>query len=346
MNQISVLAITQKNIISAGGLNQTLACSVAEAAIQAFADGKVLFPDKISQIFDDDTQDRTNCLPATVLSDKVSGVKWVSVFPSNVGRGMQNLSASILLSSTETGFPIAFMEGTICSNLRTAAVSTIAAKYLANPNPQTIGFVGAGQQARYHLLSMKNQFPSIKKCYVASRTKETECSFIAEMKKHFQDIAFIGCGNDYESVVRNSEILVSAISGQAPIIKSDWIQKGTFYAHVGGWEDEYAVPLKADKIVCDNWNSVKHRTQTLSRLYAAGKLTDDDIYCDLDALVSGAVPGRTAKDEFIYFNAVGLSYVDIALAYQIYCICREKNEGTYIELQSENVFDCEDWRRI
>lgn len=337
-NSAKVAIITQKDILDAVNLDFDLAFETAEKVLMAYSEGKVLYPDKVSQIFDEETQNRTNCLPATILEKKISGMKWVSVFPTNAAKGLDNLSASILLSSTENGLPLAFMEGTLCSNLRTAAVSTVAVKYLAKKNPQSIGFVGAGQQARFHFLSIMSRNKSIKKCFVASRTEKSENEFIEEMSDFHKDIEFVECHSDYEKAVKNSDIVVSAISGQAPIIQADWIGKGTLYLHVGGWEDSYDVPLKADKIVCDCWESVKHRTQTISRLYKMGRLSDGDIYDDIDRIVSGEKPGRTNDDEFIYFNAVGLSYVDIALATEIYAICKRKGMCRYIEMCSGNVF--------
>lgn len=330
-----IFLISQDDLVKSGCIDSKMAIDVVKETIDDYCNGKVLFPDKVSQIFDELTQDRINCLPATLITKKVCGVKWVSVFPSNVSRGIQNLSAVMILSSTETGFPFAFLEATVCSNLRTAAISTVAAEYLAPKEVESVGFVGAGQQARYHFAMLKYKFPEIKRCFVASRTKESEYSFISEFETRYPDVEFVSCESDYEKAVRGRDILVTAISGQSPIVKAEWIDKGMLYLHVGGWEDEYAVALKADKIVCDNWDSVKHRTQTISRLYKEGKLTDCDIYCDIDELVSEKKCGRENNNEFIYFNAVGLSFVDVALAYRMYEKCKLKEKGVLFTLRSD-----------
>ena len=336
---IETLILTQEDILKAGCFDIGMAIDTARDAVLSYAAGRILYPDKVSQIFDESTQCRTNCLPATLFDEQVSGMKWVSVFPTNNARfGLQNLTAVILLSSTQTGFPLVFMEGTLISNMRTAAVSALAAQYLARKECETIGFVGAGEQAKFHFLSMKKVRPELKRCFVASRTAVTEDRFISDLAPLFPDTEFIPCRGDYERSVSNADIIVSAISGQVPIIQSQWIKPGAFYAHVAGWEDDYSVPLMASKIVCDNWNSVKHRTQTLSRLYKMGRLSDGDIYCDLDKLLTGALPGRENDTEFIYFNAVGLSYVDVALADRVYKTCRAKGLGTPLNMQDADVF--------
>lgn len=102
---------SQEDLLAAGCLDIRLAMDSAEDAMRAYSAGDVLFPEKIVQIFNDDTQERINCLPATFKSKRICGMKWVSVFPPNpVKHGIQNLSAVIILSEIEHGFPIAFME--------------------------------------------------------------------------------------------------------------------------------------------------------------------------------------------------------------------------------------------
>src|ERR1700755_3456533 len=98
----------------------------AETAMRANRANEVLFPEKVVQIFDEDTQERINCLPATLRSEGVCGMKWVSVFPGNVAQGLQNLSAMFVLSEIENGFPFAVMEGTLASNVRVGAMSALA----------------------------------------------------------------------------------------------------------------------------------------------------------------------------------------------------------------------------
>lgn len=102
------------------------------------------------------------------------------------------------------------------------------------------------------------------------------------------------------------------------MLKAKDVRSGTLYIHVGGWEDEYAVAQKADKIVCDDWESSKHRTQTISRMYVEGLLKDSDIYANLAEIISGKKSGRENNQEFIYFNSVGLSFIDLNFANEIY----------------------------
>lgn len=321
----------QKSILSR---NLSEAIGVVEVAFEKKTSGEILLPDKISVIFDEKTQNRINCMPGALLNDKVYGVKWVAVFPENPKDGYRNVTGTMILSELTYGHTLSVMDAGFLTEIRTAAVGATAAKYLARKDAKTIGFIGAGQQARRHLDMVKIVRPEIKTCYVSSLADGSTERFIEEEKLLHPDMEFIDCQENYEKAVIDADIIVTAISGQEPILKAKWIKKGAFYIHVAGWEDEYAVPKLASKIVCDDWECIKHRTQTISRMYKEGLLTDDEIYSDLDEIVTGRRLGRENDEEFIYFCSVGLAFVDVSFAKYMYDKCIEQGKGTEFQFSS------------
>ena len=338
-NELNIKYLSQEDLLRAGCFDMENAVSVVENVLLAYENGRVLYPDKTVQIFDEASQSRINILPSTLLDEKVCGMKWISVFPTNPRLfGTQNESAVLLLGSIETGYPIAFMEDMLCSNIRTACVSATAAKYLARPDSKEIGFIGAGEQARMHFAAMKAVLPGLSVCRVSSRTETTAREFVRQLAALYPDVEFVPCGSDYEKAVTGADVIVTAISGQEPVLHGAWVKQGAFYSHVGGWEDDDETVFKADKIVCDNWYHLKHRgSPTLTRLYQAGKLHDEDIYGDLSDVVAGRLPGRESDEEFIYFNAVGLSFVDVALGYDFFK--RAEHLATVLPLQQDSIFN-------
>ncbi len=342
-HQVSFTYLSQEDLLEAGCFDLRMAMEVAEKTMIAFEEHRVLFPEKIVQIFDPVTLDRINCLPATLLDEKICGVKWVSVFPRNPKmHDVQNLSALFILSEIEKGFPVAVMEGTLASNMRVAAMGGIAAKHLARKDSQSIGFIGAGEQAKMHLLAMKVVRPGLKECRVAAKTVAEEEQFIKELSPLLPDLKFIGTNTVARDAMLDADILVTATSAQAPLLKAEWMKPGAFYSHIGGWEDEYQVALQCDKIVCDDWDTVTHRTQTLSRMYKEGLIAHGDIYADLHELVSGHKLGRETEEERIYFNAVGLAYVDVAIALAMYKRADSSHIGQHLDLQKTMVFEHQD----
>ncbi len=299
----------------------------------AFREKQILFPEKIVQIFDDETQERINCLPATLLREKICGVKWVSVFPPNPEKyGIQNLSAVIILSEIEKGFPVALMDGTLCSNMRVGAMGGIAAKHFARQDSRSVAFIGAGEQAKMHLIAMKTAVPALEECRVAAKYEHEEQQFLKEMRPLFPDLRFTATGTDAGKAMAGADVLVTATSAQAPLLKAAWMKPGAFYSHIGGWEDEYEVAGQCQKIVCDDWETVKHRTQTLSRMYKDGELADSDIHADLGEIVAGLKPGRESDDERNISINLGLALDDMATAILIYRRAVEAGIGTALPL--------------
>ena len=225
----------------------------------------------------------------------------------------------------------------------------IAAKHFAHPDSRRIAFIGAGEQAKMHLVAMKKVIPDIEECRVAAKREDEEQQFVSEMGPLFPDLRFVTAATDLRRAAEGADILVTATSAQAPLLKAAWMKPGSFYSHVGGWEDEYEVARQCQKIVCDDWETVKHRTQTLSRMYKDGELADDEIHANLVEIVAGTKSGRETADERIYFNAVGLAYVDVAIAYAMYRRAREAGVGTRLAIQNNMILQHEElanWMRM
>lgn len=329
---------SQKDLVDAWDGDFVALADILERAFISWREGLVVLPDKASQIIDEGTQDRVNCMPCTLLLEKVSGVKLVSVFPENSRKGLPNVTGVIALSSAITGVPMAVMDASFVTAMRTALVGGIAARRLARTGSRVMGVLGSGEQARMHLLVMKALVPSLDTCFVASRNPASEKEFVECMGPLCRDVEIVPCAGDWERAARDADIVVTAISGQTPLLKAEWIKQGTFYCHVGGWEDEFEVAFKADKIVCDSWEAVKHRAQTISRMYKQGLLRDSDVYADLADILSGAKLGRESAEEFIYFDSVGLAFTDIALASALYDACVAWGLGSKMPLQGVSLF--------
>ena len=339
MSNIIIKIISQEDVAAIFKDNADAIYGIIEDSFNKYLAGDIIMPDKISQIFDEQTQNRINCMPATLIEEKICGMKWVSVFPSNAPKGVQNVTGIMLLSELETGFPIAVIDGTLSTKMRTAAVGCTAAKYLAPSKVEKIGIIGAGEEARMHFTLLKHMFPTIKECRVSSLNTEIEQGFIDKFKGIVPEVKFVTCNNDSHKCASGADIIVTAISAQSPVLKAADITKGGLYIHVGGWEDEYGVAQKANKIVCDEWEVVKHRSQTLCRMYKEGILKDEDIHANLSELIAGTKVGRESDDEFIYFNSVGLSYIDINFARYIYEEAVKHDLGQDVVMAENNVVD-------
>ena len=240
-SRIETLYLSQEDLLRAGCLDMGMAMEAAEQAMLAFRNDEILFPEKIVQIFNQETQERINCLPATLLSEKICGVKWVSVFPENPEHhGVQNLSAVIILSEIEKGFPVALLEGTLCSNMRVGAMGGVAARHFARQDSRSIAFIGAASRPDAPV-AMKKAVPALEECRVASKFEHEEKQFVAEMAPLFPTSVSLPrartCNGRWRAPTFSSPPPVR----RRPLLRAAWMKPGAFYSHIGGWEDEYEV---------------------------------------------------------------------------------------------------------
>lgn len=329
---MSLVYLSDKDLIDGWDGNIEHLLNLVSDAFVSWKNGEVILPEKSSQIIDPLNQSRVNCMPCTMPKIGFSGVKLVSVFPDNPLYGLPNVSGALLLLDSTNGAPVAVMSAEFITSLRTALVGGLAARYLAPSEPQEIALLGSGEQAFMHLVVLSALLPSLKVCRVASRTSENERRLIERIGNSIPGLRVEACSSNYEAAARNADIVVTALSSQVPILQAPWIKEGCLYIHVGGVEDEYGVAQKANRIVCDNWEALKHRgSPTISHMYSDGLLSDDDIYAELAEIIAGEKPGRESDEEFIYFNSIGLAFTDICVAASLYRQAKAHGYGTVLQ---------------
>lgn len=105
MSNIVIKTISQEDVAAIFKGNADAIYGIIEDSFKKYLEGDIIMPDKISQIFDEVSQNRINCMPATLIDEKICGMKWVSVFPSNAPKGVQNVTGIMLLSELKDRIP-------------------------------------------------------------------------------------------------------------------------------------------------------------------------------------------------------------------------------------------------
>lgn len=334
-----IFFLNQEDIVKCGGNNICLAINTMEDVFSLHQKEDYVLPNKSvlrwGDMESESTRGRINSMPASIGGNfNAVGIKWISSSPSNPDKfGLPRATGTIILNDYETLMPISIMDGMLISAMRTGANSGVAAKYLARKNSKVLGLIGAGVQNKTQLLAMCEVMENLEKVKIADLNTERAQNFAQEMsKKTGLQIEVV---DSAEEAVRNSDIVITATVTKKPIVQADWIGKGTLYIHVGSHECEFDVINKADKIVVDDWEELKHRgVETISIMYKEGKFNEANIHAELGELVNKIKQGRTNDNEFIYFNSVGLGIQDVALASIIYKRALEKGIGKELELWS------------
>ncbi|HUH91540.1 MAG TPA: ornithine cyclodeaminase family protein [Casimicrobiaceae bacterium] len=151
------------------------------------------------------------------------GVKLVSLYPANAGTGVPTVIALVILFRRDTGEPLAMLDGSALTALRTAAVSAAVTRRLASPESSVLALLGSGVQAATHLDALK-RVRAFREVRVWSRTPEHAQRFARE----HGTIAM-----DAESAVRGADVVVTATPAREPILRGAWLKPGAHVNAIG-----------------------------------------------------------------------------------------------------------------
>ena len=255
-------------------------------------------------------------MPAYLEETDVVAVKVVNSHPENRKYGLPTVMATIILIDPRTGTPKAIMGGIWINALRTGAAGAIAAKYLANPNPKTVGFVGAGTRARTQLMGLQIVFKTIEEVRVWDINEKAALKYAKEMKKNYSQTSICSV-KSIENAFQGADIIVTATPSRKPLVAAEWVDEGTHINCVGadapGKQELDPYLLIKSKIVVDDWSQSCHGGEINVPL-AKGIIKKKDVWGDICEIVAGLKPGRTSRNEITIFTSTGLPIQDAATA--------------------------------
>jgi N-[(2S)-2-amino-2-carboxyethyl]-L-glutamate dehydrogenase len=332
-SKVEFIYLSQEDV-RATEIGMSKVIRIVEEVLALHDEGKVNLPSKVILDLNERERGRINAMPAYIGGDiEICGMKWIAGFPPNPVRfGIPRAHALIILNDSWTGVPLAIMDGTYISAMRTGAVTGVGAKYLANPDSQVVGMIGCGVQARTQIMAMKAAIPSVRFLKGYDIREEASRQF-AQWASQELGIKAEAVGSAREAVV-DSDMIATVTVANEPIVKDSWLKKGSFFAHVGSYqEEEESVIYNADKVVVDLWQEVLHRgTPLLAKLYNAGKIKDEKIYANIGEIIRGKKPGRTNREERIFFSPLGLGSEDVGVASFVYKEAKKKGLGVTLKL--------------
>jgi alanine dehydrogenase len=288
--------------------------NIVEEAFKLYGEGKVQMPPKVYLSFD---KGDLRCMPAYLASMKAAGVKNVNVHPGN--KTLPAVMATITLVDPETGFPLAIMDGTYITQMRTGAAGGIAAKYLSREDSKAAGFIGAGVQAESQLEALLITRPGISRiaAYDINETNVKRFADEARTKYGFK----VEKTTSVKEAVEATDIVVTTTPVRTPIVKAEHIRKGTHINAIGadapGKQELETKILETARIVIDNWEQASHGGE-INVALSKGIISRGNIYADLGEIVTGKKPGRESSEQITVFDSTGLAIQDIAAASYIY----------------------------
>lgn len=275
--------------------------------------------------------DRIIAMPAYVGGERAAaGLKWIGSKHDNPERrGIERASAVIILNDPDTHYPVAVMEGALISAARTAAVTAVAARYLARPEFQTFTCVGCGPIGRRQILTLLEQFPSVATVWLYDLNESAAVETASELATAHPKVE-VRIAADAESAVRAGELVVTATLADRPWLPAAWLRPGAFLANVSIMDAAKDVFLSADKVVVDDWDQCNREGKLIHQLTAEGSFSREQLHAELGEVVIGERPGREDEDEVILLNPMGMAVIDVSCAKAVYDHAVAAKIGTWL----------------
>lgn len=273
---------------------------VMEKALIDFSAGKVSQP--VRQVIPVDPPGGFYGIMPALTPDGL-GQKIVTFYPPNAGKGIPTHMALIVLNDPQTGAPLAVMDGRLITEMRTAAVSAAATKWLAAKEARVLAILGSGVQARSHFeaLGLVRNFNEVR---VWSQTKSRAESFANEIGAKV---------TSQEDAVLGADVVVTVTSSKTPVLKGAWLKSGCHVNAIGACRPDWR-ELDDDA----TRNSVVFVDSREAAMKESGDviLSGGKIYAELGEVFAGKVPARA--NETTIFKSLGMAAEDIASALLVY----------------------------
>jgi ornithine cyclodeaminase/alanine dehydrogenase-like protein (mu-crystallin family) len=244
-------------------------------------------------------------------------IKEAGGFPGNPAKGLPTGSGVIQVFDAETGLLSAILfDNGYLTDLRTGAAGALAADLLAQTTVVQAGILGTGVQARFQLEALLGvRQPG--RVVVHGRNEEKARVFAREMGTRYPWLPLEVAGSAAQAV-EGSEVLITVTSASEPVVREDWVFKGTHITAIGADSPEKCelmgqVLAKADKVIVDRLDQCL-RLGEIHHAVDGGFMATSDIHAELGELAAGLKPGRESDDEITVADLTGLGIQDAAVA--------------------------------
>ncbi|HBZ09994.1 MAG TPA: ornithine cyclodeaminase family protein [Bacillus bacterium] len=278
-------------------------------------------------------------MPAVAEGLKSLGMKYVAVFPENTALGKKSINGVVLLADTDTGEPLALLEGSYLTVMRTGALSGAASQYLSRADSKVLAILGTGEQVIGQFEAIK-AVRDITQLKLYNRTRE-KAEILAEYIKARHEVDII-IYSDSNEAIRGADIIVTATSSSRPVF-SEALEPGVHVNAIGSYTSSMQelpshVIANADKVVVESIDSAMEEAGDLLIPINEGKFHRDSIHGELGLIIGGQLPGRDNDREVTVFKSVGLAVADVVVARYFYEKALKEQVGQNISLDTISPF--------
>jgi ornithine cyclodeaminase/alanine dehydrogenase-like protein (mu-crystallin family) len=250
-------------------------------------------------------------------------VKLVSVFPGNHHHGLPSHQGLIMVFDEDTGAPLAVMDGTYITAIRTGGTAAVAARLLARDDASVLAILGAGVQGGSHLETLP-RIRDFKEIRVASRDSGKAKALAA---RHPRAVAV----DSFEAAVRGADVVACCTDAREPILRREWLKPGVHVSSVGGtWGPELDASTIAAGRVFVEWRGAATSPPPAGAVELQG--LDPKSLTEVGEVLAGTKPGRVSRDEITIYKSTGHAVEDAAAARLVYDGAKAEGAGTLLQL--------------
>lgn len=293
-----------------------LAIDSQRAAFTALGRGTAVLPPRLLV---PGTQDAVAfCYAARLSPDGAAVSKFGSVNPANPARGLPSVNALVTVLDARTGQPVAVLDGTSVTTIRTSAASAVAASVLARPGARTLAVLGSGVQATAHVAALSRVLglADVRVWSPSAARREALAASLA-----LPPGAVARAATSAQEAVRGADVIACCTSSATPVLDVSWLAPGATVISIGSFaparhEVPAALATRADAVVVDDVATALEDAGPIIAAAAASEAFADRLI-PLGAVVAGLRAGRRADTDLVYYNSVGLGVQDAAAALAI-----------------------------
>jgi len=257
------------------------------------------------------------CYAARLSPDGAAVSKFGSVNPANPARGLPSVHALVTVLDRGTGRPVAVLDGTAVTTIRTSAASAVAAEVLARPGARSLAVLGSGVQARAHVAALSRVL-DLADVRTWSPSAARRAALAASLA--LAPGAVARAAASAQAAVAGADVVACCTSSFSPVLDVSWLAQGATVISIGSFApDRHEVPaelaIRADAVVVDDVTTSLADAGPIIAAAAGGGFARRLI--PLGDVVAGLRAARQADTDLIYYNSVGLGVQDAAAALAI-----------------------------
>ena len=272
-------------------------------------------------------------MPAAIAEPETLGLKAIAISPGNEGTELDTHQGLVILFDPERGTPIAVMDASSITAIRTAAVSGVATRALAREDAGDLAILGSGVQARSHLEAMA-AVRRLRRVRAWSPDPRQLAAYVGAVRERLG--ITVEATKGPRETVEGADLVCTVTASPTPVLEGKWLADGVHVNAVGSslptTRELDTAAIARGRLVVDRRESALNEAGDFLIPRAEGAIGDAHILGELGDVLLGRIAGRTAASDVTIFKSLGIAVEDLAAAHHVLRRAEERGVGIVADL--------------